>query len=129
MRRAVERCRQKLTLPALALAALIMPGSAPAQQPSRESRDSMELSIELVDPNLVRAGQTTAFNVRGQVQVKKITGWVNLGPRLSSLTVNDTKTELDNNGFFSKDVSLTGNNTPVSIVARRKTSLMLLSGA
>src|SRR5882757_3550443 len=56
MRNAVERCWQTFALPALALAALIMPGAAFAQQPSRDSpgRDSTELSIELVDPKVLR---------------------------------------------------------------------------
>ena len=76
--------------------------------------------IELVDPNLVRAGPASSFNVRGQVQVKKITGWVNLGSHLSRVTVNDANAELDNNGFFSHNVSLTGETTPVSIVALSK---------
>jgi len=51
MRHAAERCWQKLALPCVALAALILPGAAPAQQPSR---DSMDLSIELVDPKVLR---------------------------------------------------------------------------
>src|SRR5258708_14358598 len=51
MRHAAKRRWQKLTLPCLALAALIMPGAAPAQQPNR---DNMELSIELVDPKVLR---------------------------------------------------------------------------
>jgi len=54
MRHAAERRWQKLTLPALVLAALIMPGAASAQQPGRDSRDNMELSIELVDPKVLR---------------------------------------------------------------------------
>ena len=54
MRHTAERRWQKLTLPGLALAALIVPGAASAQQPSRDSRDSMELSIELVDPKVLR---------------------------------------------------------------------------
>jgi hypothetical protein len=76
--------------------------------------------IEVVDPNLVRTGATTAFNVRGAMQVKKITGWVNLGARLSGVTVNSAVAELDRNGFFSQDVMLTGSTTPVSIVAVSK---------
>jgi hypothetical protein len=77
--------------------------------------------IELVDPNLVRAGPSTAFNIRGQqVQVKKITGWVNLGPHLGGVTVNGAGAELDPNGFFSEDVKLQGASTPVSIVALSK---------
>ena len=76
--------------------------------------------IELVDPNLVRSGTTTAFNVRGQMQVKKVTGWVNLGARASRVTVNNANAELDTNGFFSQDVTLTGAQTPVSIVALSK---------
>jgi uncharacterized caspase-like protein len=76
--------------------------------------------IELVDPNLVRAGSTSAFNVRGQVQVKKITGWVNLGRALSRVTVNNAAAELDHNGFFSQDVKLAGETTPVSVVALSK---------
>lgn len=77
--------------------------------------------IELVDPNLVRTGSSTTFNLRGQqLQVKKITGWVNLGPRLSGVTVNGAGTELDNNGFFSQNVALLGASTPVSIVALSK---------
>jgi hypothetical protein len=74
--------------------------------------------IELVDPNLVRP--TTSFNIRGQMQVKKITGWVNLGARASRVTVNSANAELDKNGFFSQDVTLTGATTPVSIVALSK---------
>src|ERR1700730_3957044 len=54
MRHAAEQYWQRLALPGLALAALILPGSASAQQPSRDSRDSMELSIELVDPKVLR---------------------------------------------------------------------------
>jgi len=54
MRHAAERRWQKLTLPGLALAALMMPGAASAQPPSRDSRDNMELSIELVDPKVLR---------------------------------------------------------------------------
>jgi quinoprotein dehydrogenase-associated probable ABC transporter substrate-binding protein len=56
MRHAAERRWQKLALPFIALAALILPGAAPAQQPGRDSpgRDSMELSIELVDPKVLR---------------------------------------------------------------------------
>jgi quinoprotein dehydrogenase-associated probable ABC transporter substrate-binding protein len=57
MRRAAERRWQTLALCCIALVALvalIMPGAAPAQQPSRDSRDSMELSIELVDPKVLR---------------------------------------------------------------------------
>jgi quinoprotein dehydrogenase-associated probable ABC transporter substrate-binding protein len=54
MRHAAKRRWQKLALGSLALAALIMPAAAPAQQPSRDSRDSMELSIELVDPKVLR---------------------------------------------------------------------------
>ncbi|MEO8136657.1 MAG: caspase family protein [Betaproteobacteria bacterium] len=76
--------------------------------------------IELVDPNLIRTGPTSAFNVRGQVQVKKITGWVNLGSRLGGVTVNGAGAEIDGNGFFSKDVMLQGASTPVSIVALSK---------
>jgi Caspase domain/Sel1 repeat len=77
--------------------------------------------IELVDPNLVRTGPSTAFNIRGQqVQVKKITGWVNLGPRLGGVTVNGTGAELDPNGFFSQNIMLLGASTPVSIVALSK---------
>jgi len=76
--------------------------------------------IELVDPNLVRNGPTTAFNVRGQMQVKKITGWVNMGKELSRVTVNTTPAELDGNGFFSQDVRLSGESTPVSIIALSK---------
>ncbi|MBP8295983.1 MAG: caspase family protein [Burkholderiales bacterium] len=77
--------------------------------------------IELVDPNLVRAGPSAAYNIRGQqVQVKKITGWVNLGPRLGGVTVNGTGAELDQNGFFSQSVTLQGASTPVSIVALSK---------
>jgi Caspase domain/Sel1 repeat len=77
--------------------------------------------IELVDPNLLRAGPSTSFNIRGQqLQVKKITGWVNLGPRLGGVTVNGATAELDKNGFFSQNVTLQGANTPVSIVALSK---------
>ena len=77
--------------------------------------------IELVDPNLVRAGPSSAFNIRGQqVQVKKITGWVNLGSRLAGVTVNGAGAELDQNGFFSQNVTLQGPSTPVSIVALSK---------
>src|SRR5438128_447806 len=49
-----ERRWQKFALPCLALVALIVPGAAGAQQPSRDSRDNMELSIELVDPKVLR---------------------------------------------------------------------------
>jgi quinoprotein dehydrogenase-associated probable ABC transporter substrate-binding protein len=54
MRHAAERRWQTLAFCCIALAALIMPAAAPAQQPSRDSRDSMELSIELVDPKVLR---------------------------------------------------------------------------
>src|SRR4051812_29942476 len=54
MRYAAKRSWQKFALPGLALAVLIMPAAAPAQQPSRDSRDNMELSIELVDPKVLR---------------------------------------------------------------------------
>jgi len=54
MQDTAKRRWQKLALPGLTLAALIMPAAAPAQQPSRDSRDSMELSIELVDPKVLR---------------------------------------------------------------------------
>jgi quinoprotein dehydrogenase-associated probable ABC transporter substrate-binding protein len=54
MRHAAERRWQKLALRSFALVALMMPAAAPAQQPSRDSRDSMELSIELVDPKVLR---------------------------------------------------------------------------
>jgi hypothetical protein len=77
--------------------------------------------IELVDPNLVRTGPSATFNVRGQqLQVKKVTGWVNLGPRLGRVTVNGAGAELDPNGFFSQDVALQGTSTPVSVVALSK---------
>jgi hypothetical protein len=77
--------------------------------------------IELVDPNLPRAGPSPTFNIRGQqLQLKKITGWVNLGPRLGGVTVNGTGAELDQNGFFSQNISLQGASTPVSIVALSK---------
>ena len=77
--------------------------------------------IELVDPNMVRAGPQSAFHVRGQqVQVKTITGWVNLGQKLSAVTVNGSGAELDKNGFFSRSVMLQGPTTPVSIVAVSK---------
>lgn len=77
--------------------------------------------IELVDPNLLRAGPSASFNLRGQqLQVKKITGWVNLGPKLGGVTVNGTGAELDTNGFFSQNVMLRGDHTPVSIVALSK---------
>ena len=77
--------------------------------------------IELVDPNLLRAGASMAFNIRGQqVQLKKVTGWVNLGARLERVTVNGAGAELDPNGFFSQDVKLQGASTPVSIVALSK---------
>jgi len=80
--------------------------------------------IELVDPNLIRAGPTSSFNLRGQVQVKKITGWVNLGQKLSMVTVNGSGAEIDNNGFFSKDVALQGGSTPVSIIALSKDGVL-----
>ena len=51
MRHAAERRWQTFALSCVALAALIMPGAAPAQQPGR---DSTELSIELVDPKVMR---------------------------------------------------------------------------
>jgi quinoprotein dehydrogenase-associated probable ABC transporter substrate-binding protein len=51
MQNTTERRWQALALRCLALAALIMPGAASAQQPSR---DSTELSIELVDPKVLR---------------------------------------------------------------------------
>jgi quinoprotein dehydrogenase-associated probable ABC transporter substrate-binding protein len=57
MRHAAEQRWQTLAFCCIALAALIMPTAAPTQQPSRdgrESRDSMELSIELVDPKVLR---------------------------------------------------------------------------
>lgn len=77
--------------------------------------------IELVDPNMVRTGPQAAFHLRGeQVQVKTITGWVNLGKQLSSLTVNGTGAELDKHGFFSQSVMLQGTSTPVAIVAVSK---------
>ena len=76
--------------------------------------------IELVDPNLVRAGPQAAFNLRGAQQVKTITGWVNLGQKLGGVTVNGTGAPLDSNGFFSQNVSLQGPVTPVSIVATSK---------
>ncbi|MEP7083599.1 MAG: caspase family protein, partial [Betaproteobacteria bacterium] len=77
--------------------------------------------IELVDPSLVRTGPSSTFNIRGQqVQVKKITGWVNLGPKLGGVTVNGNSAEPDSNGFFSQNVSLQGASTPVSIVALSK---------
>ena len=77
--------------------------------------------IELVDPNMVRAGPQMAFNIRGQQsQVKTITGWVNLGQKLSKVSVNGNGAELDKNGFFSQSVMLQGQTTPVSIIAVSK---------
>jgi quinoprotein dehydrogenase-associated probable ABC transporter substrate-binding protein len=52
--RHAERRWQTFAFCCIALAALIMPAAAPAQQPGRDSRDSMELSIELVDPKVLR---------------------------------------------------------------------------
>jgi len=78
---------------------------------------SSKLSIEIIDPPFTLVRGTPTITLRSVVKEREIFGKVNTSKGLLSLLVNDNKTTIDQQGIFKTGISLTQDDTPVSIVA------------
>ena len=73
--------------------------------------------IEIIDPPFVLVRGTPTVTLRSVVKQREIIGKVTSPAELLSLTVNDTKERLDDQGLFQTNVQLTQAETPVKVVA------------
>lgn len=73
--------------------------------------------IELIDPRLVVTRGRANVTMRAAVDTRPITGRVVPAANLLSVTVNDVEEKPTENGVFRSEVRLTGQVTPVKIVA------------
>ncbi|MFZ1415708.1 MAG: caspase family protein [Defluviicoccus sp.] len=73
--------------------------------------------IELIDPKLVVTRGRANVTMRAAVDTRPITGRVVPAANLLSVTVNDVEEKPTENGVFRSEVRLTGQVTPVKIVA------------
>jgi hypothetical protein len=75
--------------------------------------------IHLLDPDVPdeRLRGSPVIRVRGGISTRAVSGRVDSGAGLLSLTVNDATIEPDASGAFRTEVALAANGTPVRIVA------------
>lgn len=91
------------------------------QQRVGSKNNSNKPVIEIIDPPFVITRGVPTITLRSIVKQREIVGKVETSNGLLSLSINDQKIEINEQGLFKNDVKLFGNETPVSIVAVDKT--------
>ncbi len=90
-------------------------------------------SIQLIDPQLVASrGSTMTVSIQSGVKARDLIGRVVAPAGLMSLTVNDLRQQVEENGIFKTSIDVQAGQTPVQIVAvdrqgQRVTSQFLIS--
>lgn len=75
-------------------------------------------SIQLIDPQLVVArGSTSIVSIQPGVKTRDLVGRVVAAAGLMSLTVNDRRQPVEENGLFKTSIEVQAGQTPVQIVA------------
>lgn len=87
------------------------------QQRVKAERSGDKPKIEIIDPPFVLTRGVPMVTLRSVVSEREIIGKVEASAGLMSLSINDKKSEINNQGLFKTNVKLVGNETPVEVVA------------
>jgi hypothetical protein len=74
-------------------------------------------SIQIIDPPVVVTRDSAAVTVRSGVTTRPVVGRVTAPAGLLSFTVNDAPEDVDSDGYFRTNVSLSGGRTRLTVVA------------